>query len=123
MTEDKKVGRMVNAEGAETEKNVWGKRSPWVDYSGPVNGETVGVAIFDNPANPRFPTYWHSRAYGLFAANPFGVRDFTADKTRDGSLTVTPGQPLDFRYRVVIHPGDARAARIADLYREWAPGK
>jgi len=118
MTEDK-GGRMANAEGQETEKNVWGKRSPWVDYFGPVDGQTVGVAIFDNPGNPRHPTYWHSRAYGLFAANPFGVRDFTGDKSKDGSLTVEPGGSLRFRYRVVIHPGDVRAAHIADLYKEY----
>ena len=86
MTEDK-GGRMVNAEGKETEKNVWGKQSPWVDYYGPVAGKTVGVAIFDNPGNPRHPTYWHSRAYGLFAANPFGLHDFTGDKSKDGSMT------------------------------------
>jgi len=41
-------GRMVNAEGAQTEKNVWGKRSAWVDYYGPLEGETVGIAIMDN---------------------------------------------------------------------------
>jgi len=118
MTEDK-GGRMANAEGQETEKNVWGKRSPWVDYFGPVAGQTVGVAIFDDPANPRHPTYWHSRAYGLFAANPFGVRDFTGDKSKDGSLTLDPGASLRFRYRVVIHPGDVRSAHIADLYRQY----
>ena len=118
MTEDK-GGRMVNAEGQETEKNVWGKRSPWVDYYVPVDGQTAGVAIFDHPANPRHPTYWHARAYGLFAANPFGERDFTGDKSRDGSLTVEPGGSLRFRYRVVIHPGDVRSAHIAELYRQY----
>jgi hypothetical protein len=122
MTEDK-GGRMMNAEGAETEKNVWGKRSAWVDYYGPVDGEIVGLAIFDNPANPRCPTYWHARSYGLLAANIFGVRDFTGDRTRDGGMTIQPGQSLDFRYRVVIHPGDARAAGIAGLYREYASGR
>ncbi len=123
MNENKGAGRMVNAEGAETEKNVWGKRSPWVDYCGPVEGQTAGVAIFDHPSNPRHPTYWHSRAYGLFAANIFGVRDFTRDKSKDGSLTIQPGQPLRFRYRVVIHSGDARAANIAQLYKEYAAKK
>ena len=122
MTEDK-GGRMVNAEGKETEKNVWGQRSPWVDYYGPVDGRTVGVAIFDNPGNPRYPTYWHVRAYGLFAANIFGVRDFTGDKTRDGSMTVERGQTIRFRYRVVIHEGDAKAAGIAELYRQYAAGR
>jgi hypothetical protein len=122
MTEDK-GGRMVNAEGKETEKNVWGKRSPWVDYSGQVGGRIVGVAIFDNPSNPRSPTYWHARAYGLFAANPFGLRDFTGDKSQDGSMTVERGKTVRFRYRVVIHPGDTLAAGIAQLYEQYAAGK
>ena len=118
-----KGGKMVNAEGAETEKNVWGKRSPWVDYTGQVAGQTVGVAIMDHPSNPRYPTYWHSRAYGLFAANVVGVRDFENDKTKDGSLTISPGQKLRFRYRVVIHPGDTRSADIAGLYQKYTAGK
>jgi len=122
MTEDK-GGRMVNADGKETEKNVWGHRSPWVDYYGPVDGRTVGVAIFDNPGNPRYPAYWHARAYGLFAANIFGVRDFTGDKTQDGGMTVDRGHAIRFRYRVAIHEGDARAANIAELYREYAAGR
>jgi len=115
-----RTGKLVNAEGQETEKNVWGKRSPWVDYFGQVEGQTVGVVIMDHPSNPRHPTYWHSRAYGLHAANIFGVRDFTGDKTKDGSLTVEPGQALRFRYRIVIHPGDAKAAGIAGLYKRYA---
>jgi hypothetical protein len=114
---------MMNAEGDETEKNVWGKRSPWVDYFGPIDGKTVGVAMMDNPANPGHPTYWHARAYGLFAANPFGVRDFTADKTKDGSMTVPAGESRTFRYRVVIHPGDVNAANIASLYRNYISGR
>ena len=56
----------MNAEGATGEKNDWGKRSNWMDYYGEVDGEKVGVAILDNPDNPRHPTYWHARAYGLF---------------------------------------------------------
>jgi hypothetical protein len=81
------------------------------------------VAILEHPSNPRHPTYWHSRAYGLFAANPFGVRDFTGDKTKDGSLTIEPGQSVRFRYRVVIHPGDVKAANIAALYQKYAATK
>jgi hypothetical protein len=118
-----KTGKMVNAEGQETEKNVWGKRSPWVDYFGQLDGQTVGVAIMDHPSNPRHPTYWHSRAYGLFAANAFGVRDFTGDKTKDGSMTIEPGQPVRFRYRVVIHPGDLAAANIPAIYKDYAGTK
>jgi hypothetical protein len=113
------TGRMVNAEGLETEKNVWGKRSPWVDYYGQIDGKTVGVAIFDNPSNPRYPTYWMARGYGLLAANPFAVRGFTGDQSKDGSMTIPVGKVLRLRYRVVIHPGDVHSANIAALYANY----
>jgi len=59
----------------------------------------------------------------LFAANPFGVRDFTGDKTKDGSMTMEPGKPVTFRYRVVIHPGDVKSANIEALYNKYTTGK
>ena len=118
-----RTGKMVNAEGLETEKNVWGKRSPWVDFCGQKDGEKLGVALFDHPGNPKHPTYWHARGYGLFAANIFGERDFLSDKQRDGSVTLAPGKELRFRYRVLIHPGDVASAGIAALYKEYAAGK
>jgi len=94
-----------------------------VDYCGPVDGQTVGVAIFDNPANPRYPTDCHSRGCGLHAANIFGLHDFTGDKSQDGSMTIEPGNKLHFRYRVVIHTGDTASAKIAELYKEYAGRK
>ena len=87
---------------------MWGKRSAWVDYSGRLDGEKVGIVMMDHPGNPRHPTYWHSRAYGLHSINPFGVHDFLNDKTQDGSLTLQPGEHVRFRYRVVVHPGAVR---------------
>lgn len=123
LPEPKRTGKMINAQGKQGETQVWGQRSEWVDYSGELEGEKLGIAIFDNPANPRHPTYWHSRSYGLFAANIFGEREFTKDKSRDGSMTIEPGQPLEFRYRVIIHPGDLQSAHIGELYKEYAAGK
>jgi hypothetical protein len=117
--ESARTGKLRNAQGGEGEPNVWGKRSEWVDYSGLIEGEKVGVVMMDHPGNPRHPTYWHSRGYGLHSINPFGVSDFLNDKTQNGSLTLTPGQHVRFRYRVVIHPG-ATPSRLADLYREFA---
>lgn len=120
LTEQKGTGKMVNAEGAVGEKKVWGKASPWVDYAGTLEGEKLGIAILDHPSNPRHPTYWHSRAYGLFAANPFGLHDFYNDKNKDGSLQMKAGDTLRFRYRVVIHPGDAAAADIAGEFKKFS---
>ncbi len=116
-------GKMVNSEGRTGEKEIWGKRANWVDYSGPVAGEKLGIAIFDNPANPRHPTYWHARGYGLFAVNPFGEHDYYNDPKRDGSLTIQPGKSLVQRYRVLIHHGDAAEAHVAQAYQEYASGK
>jgi methane monooxygenase PmoA-like len=112
-------GKLMNAQGDEAEPNVWGKRSEWVDYSGQLDGENVGVVMMDHPRNPRHPTYWHSRGYGLHSINPFGVSDFLNDKTQNGSLTIEPGQHVRFRYRVIIHPGASRA-RLAELYKQYA---
>ncbi len=111
-------GMISNADGKMTEKEVWGKPSNWADYSGEIDGEKVGIAIFDNPKNSR-RSRWHERGYGLFAANPFGVAAFTGDKTQDGSVMAKPGETLHFKYRVVIHPGDAKSADIAKLWAEY----
>ena len=119
IAEPKRTGRMVNAANKAGEKNVWGKRSDWVDYSGQVGGAAVGVAVFEHPSNPRYPTYWNARANGLLAANIFGVHEFEREGGRDGSLELRPGQPLRFRYRVIIHPGNENAAGIGDAYAAW----
>jgi hypothetical protein len=118
-----RTGHMVDSQGREGEKQVWGKRADWVDFYGVVDGEPLGIAMFDHPSNPRHPTYWHTRSYGLFAANIFGVRDFENDKSKDGSLTLAPGETLRFRYRVVIHPGDVHSAHIARLYEDYVGGR
>lgn len=115
-----RTGRMLSSEGKRTEKEIWGTRAPWVDYSGDIAGEKLGVAIFDHPKSFRHPTYWHARAYGLFAANPFGIHDFTRGAGGDGSVKLEPNGSLRFRYRVVIHPGDAESARLSELYRTYA---
>jgi hypothetical protein len=120
MREVKGSGKMTNAEGKTGMKQVWGKASPWVDYSGTLEGKKIGVAIFDHPKSFRHPTYWHARDYGLFAANAFGLHDFMNDKTKDASHTLEKGQSMRFLYRVVIHPGDTAEAEIAKLYEAWA---
>src|SRR5579884_818831 len=112
----KRTGVIVNSNGAKGEPNCWGKRANWVDVSGEVEGEKLGVAVFEHPENPRHPTYWHVRAYGLLAANIFGVSAFERNPALNGSRTLEPGETMRFRYRVLIHPGDAQSVNIAGLY-------
>ena len=73
--EAKHGGRIVNSRG-QTDAAAWGKPAEWVDYHGPVDGQTLGIAILNHPASFRFPTGWHVRTYGLFAANPFAQEEF-----------------------------------------------
>lgn len=115
-----RTGMIENAEGLTREANAWGKRSAWVDYAGTLGGAPMGIAIFDHPGNPKHPSYWHVRGYGLFAANIFGEHDFHADESRDGSITLARGESLRFRYRVVVHEGRTGEANLARKYREWA---
>ena len=111
---------MLNSNGAEGEKAIWGKRADWVDYSGTIQGKRVDVAIFDSPKSFRHPTTWHAREYGLFAANPFGAREFTGDPGQDGSWSVPEGKSVTFRYRVLIHEGDFGAEQIRSAYQRFA---
>jgi hypothetical protein len=117
---DSPPSHMTNANGASGEKAIWGKRSEWVDYSGRVAGEDVGIAIFDHPHNLRAPTYWHARAYGLLAANPFGIKQFTGDRRQNGQYVLEAGDSLVLRYRVFIHHGNAFEAGVAGAYAQFA---
>jgi len=111
-------GHIINSEGVR-DGATWGKRAKWCDYNGPVNGQIVGMAIFDNPDNPRHPTWWHVRDYGLFAANPFGVHDFEKKPAGTGNLTVPLGSSITFRYRFYMHNGDEKQADVAGQYAQY----
>jgi len=113
-------GQMFNSAGSAGAKECWGKPADWCDYVGPVNGKTVGVAVMDNPKNFRHPTTWHIRDYGLYTANPFGLKDFTGDKSKNGSKVWKQGETAEFNYRILIHKGDTKAARVADAYTLYA---
>jgi hypothetical protein len=117
---DAPTGTMVSSEGGVGEPQIWGKRANWVDVDGTIDGQALGVAIFDSPKSFRHPTYWHARGYGLLAANPFGLSDFFHDSHQDGSYTIPPGESIEFRYRVFIHDGDYKHARVADKYNQYA---
>jgi hypothetical protein len=113
------AGTIVTSTGLR-DGETWGKRAAWVDYHGLVKGQRMGVAILDHPLNPRHPTWWHVRDYGLFAANPFGIHDFERKPAGTGNLRIPAGEKLTFRYRFVLHRGDEQQARIAELFQDYA---
>ena len=97
-------GNYRSSEGV-TGLEVWGTRAKWMDLYGNIGGEKISLVICDHPKNPEYPTYWHARGYGLFAANPLGWKDFTKGKKKL-DFKIPAGQSVTFRYRVIISSGE-----------------
>lgn len=115
---ERKGGLLTNSEGGRTMAQTWGKPASWVDYSGEVEGEKVGIVLFEHPSSFHHPARWHVRDYGLLAVNPFGANAF--DKTLPLQNSVLdPGQSLHLRYRVVIH-APLSQKEIEALYQNYA---
>ncbi|MBD3183714.1 hypothetical protein GF312_15600 [Candidatus Poribacteria bacterium] len=113
------TGKIENAIGGIGESETWGKMAQWCDYSGVVNGNKVGITVFDHPKNFRYPTYWHVRNYGLMTANIFGRGTFEGDPAKDGSWTLKDGETLTMNYRIYIHPGDAKDGKVKEKYHDY----
>lgn len=105
-------GNYVTSEG-KTGDAAWSTRGTWCKVFGKMGADSVSVAIIDHPQNPNYPTFWHARGYGLFAANPLGEKIFTNGKSAK-NLKLQPGQSVTFKYRVVINNG-AQTPNTAQL--------
>jgi hypothetical protein len=112
------TGQYVSSEGLKGDA-VWGTRGRWTLLGGTVDGEQVTLAILDNPSNPGFPTYWHARGYGLFAANPLGEKDFTNGK-QQFNLTIDPGKSTTFKHRILILSEAPKPDVIERAYKAFA---
>jgi hypothetical protein len=111
-------GKIVNAEGDVGEESCWGKTSPWVDYSGLVDGKPVGVALFDHPDNFRKSRY-HVRAYGLFAISPFGEKTYSKGASELPPIHLEQGDKLHVVYGLYVHAGDAEAGKVAEAHAKF----
>jgi hypothetical protein len=120
LREQRGTGKLENADGKIGESAVWGRRSAWCDYSGMVAGKAVGIALFDDPKNA-YPACWHSRGYGLMAANPFGraKSGFPAVRGQTDLVRLARGEHLRLRYGILLHEGDATAGHVAELYQRF----
>jgi hypothetical protein len=112
------AGVYLSSEGKVGEKDAWGTRAKWMTLSGTVKGEDVVIGIFDHPKNPTYPTYWHARGYGLFAANPFGAKEFTKGATTL-NYTLQPGEKATFRFRILLHAGKLTKEQTEALYQQF----
>jgi methane monooxygenase PmoA-like len=108
------TGKYLTSEG-KTGDEAWGTRGRWCALSGNISGTPITIAILDYPKNPGYPTYWHARGYGLFAANPLGEKAFSNGKEAL-NFTLEPGQSATFRYRVLVIDGPANGDVVE---RDW----
>lgn len=115
---DKGSGHIVNSKGQKGEDGAWGQAANWVDYTGQVDDKTVGVSLFDHPANFR-PGRYHARAYGLFSVSPFGPKAYSKGKLKADPVHLKPGETLRLRYAAWIH-GDVEPAAVAERYNRYA---
>jgi len=111
------TGKYVSSEGKEGDA-VWSSRARWTLLGGTVDGEPVTVAILDHPSNVGYPTHWHARGYGLFAANPLGDKEFNEPKSFDYVLDA--GKSVTFKYRVLILSAAPSTERIEQESKAFA---
>ncbi len=115
------TGEYVSSEGRRGDA-VWATRGRWTLLAGIIGKQPITVAMIDHPQNPGFPTYWHARGYGLFAANPLGQAVFSEGRERM-NFTLQPGEAATFRYRIVVLEEKASADRIELDYKTFAAGR
>ena len=111
------TGQYRSSEG-KTGDAVWGTRARWTMLTGKVGQESVTLVMLDHPKNVGFPTYWHARGYGLFAANPLGQEVFSNGKEKL-NFTLEPKQSVTFRYRLLIISGPATPDEVETQYRKF----
>lgn len=111
-------GNYRSADGVEGEK-VWGTRCRWMKLSSEINGEQVALVIIDHPSNVGYPTYWHARGYGLFAANTLGQKVFSEGEN-ELNFSLKKGETVTFKYRLVVAAENLSDDQINQLADEYA---
>ena len=111
-------GTYLTSEGKKGD-DAWGTRGRWCNLSGVVGSEPVTISILDHPGNPGFPTYWHARGYGLFAANPLGQKVFSKGK-EELNFSLAPHASVTFRYRILISSSIMTPQASEAAYQEFA---
>ena len=111
------TGLYRSSEG-KTGDAVWGTRARWTMLTGKVDQESIALVILDHPKNTGFPTYWHARGYGLFAANPLGQEVFSNGREKL-NFTLEPKQSVTFRYRLLILSDPTTPDKVEEQYRRF----
>lgn len=109
----KQGGTMVNSTGDSGEKETFGTPAPWMDFSGPRKTGYEGIAILQHPTSKWYPSKWFTRDYGFMSPTPMWWPD------DDVSRKFVKGEKIALRYRVIVHGGDVKEAKIAELFKAY----
>ena len=103
-------GLIQNSEGAVNEREVFHKAASWCDYSGLIT-DTLrnGIAIFDHPDNPHYPSHWHVRSDGWMSPCHFLHHDHQ----------IGLDETLQLNYRLLAHNGDVNDADVQKKYDQY----
>jgi hypothetical protein len=87
------------------------------------NGATVGLAILNHPTSTNYPTYWHARGYGAFAANPLGQYAFEKSRKVENpkpyNLILKKGDTAPFQFRLILYDGPRTKQQLDNEFREY----
>ena len=116
-------GNYLTSEGRQGD-DAWSTRAIWCKMYGKMGNDSISIVIIDHPANPNYPTFWHARGYGLFAANPLGEKIFTNGKS-EKNLRLKTGESVRFYYRIIIHDDKETisAKQVNELANDFAKNK
>jgi hypothetical protein len=112
------TGRYRSSQGIKGDE-VWGTRGKWMNLSGEINGEKISVAILDHPENVGYPTYWHARGYGLYAANPLGQKAMSGGK-EELNFELPAGASVRFKHRIIISSGETSDEQLNQDFKKFA---
>lgn len=121
MSNEGVTGNYLSSEGI-TGDAVWGTRAKWMKLNGKIGNEKIAVVMLDHPKNQSYPTYWHARGYGLFAANPLGCSVFSNGK-ETLNYSIPAGKSSIFRYRILINSGADMTDAEINTYANDFSGK
>jgi len=114
----KVTGNYLSSEGI-TGEAVWGTRAKWMQLTGVINRENVSLVMIDHPENAGYPTFWHARGYGLFAANTLGQKALSGGK-EELNFTLQKGKSVTFRYRLLVASGTLTPQEINKFAKNHA---
>jgi len=110
-------GQILNAEGLKNEKGTYGKASNWCDYSGVMDNTLIGMTIMPDPANIR-PSWYHTRDYGLIAANLFGSKKVAGLERND--IKVAKGEKFHLGFGIAIYSAPKGSVINRDaMYKDY----